>query len=112
MKTQFGLGVLSFPSVFDTLGMIPGVIMLLVIGCIATWSSYMVGVFKVNHREVYGVDDVGRLMFCRVGREVLAAAFLGRMLPCWSGPADRRRRICAGYWLRDAELVDFSQRPL
>jgi hypothetical protein len=46
MKTQIGLGVLSIPLNFDVLGMIPGVICLLVIGGITTWSDYQVGVIK------------------------------------------------------------------
>lgn len=78
IKTQMGLGVLSFPYVFDKLGMIPGVIILLSVAGITTWSNYIVGVFKVNHRHIYGVDDVGQLLFGRIGREVLAIAFMGR----------------------------------
>lgn len=78
MKTQIGLGVLSFPSVFETLGMIPGVIILCAVAAITTWSNYIVGVFKLNHGYIYGVDDVGMLLFGRVGKEVLAIAFMGR----------------------------------
>jgi amino acid permease len=37
MKTQIGLGVLSIPLVFDTLGMISGIIILLAITGITTW---------------------------------------------------------------------------
>ena len=37
MKTQIGLGVLSIPLVFDTLGMIPNIIVLLAIAIITTW---------------------------------------------------------------------------
>jgi len=79
MKTQIGLGVLSFPSVFDTLGMVPGVILLCTIAGITTWSNYIVGVFKLNHRHVYGVDDAGQLMFGRIGKELFAIAFMGSM---------------------------------
>ncbi|KID93116.1 Amino acid transporter, transmembrane, partial [Metarhizium majus ARSEF 297] len=75
MKTQIGLGVLSIPSVFDTVGLIPGVILLLVIGTITTWSAYMIGVFKLRHRQVYGIDDAGGLIFGRIGREVFGVAF-------------------------------------
>ncbi|KAJ3515165.1 hypothetical protein NM208_g14999 [Fusarium decemcellulare] len=75
MKTQIGLGVLSIPSVFDALGIIPGVILLCVIGGITTWSDYIVGIFKLRHPEVYGIDDVGRLIFGRIGREVMTVAF-------------------------------------
>lgn len=70
MKTQIGLGVLSIPSVFDTVGLIPGVILLLVIGTITTWSAYMIGIFKLRHRSVYGIDDAGGLLFGPIGREV------------------------------------------
>ena len=37
MKTQIGLGVLSIPLVFNTLGMIPGIIILICIATITTW---------------------------------------------------------------------------
>ncbi|KAL6407960.1 amino acid transporter [Ilyonectria robusta] len=75
MKTQIGLGVLSIPSAFDTLGIVPGVICLCTIAAITTWSDYMVGVFKLRHPQVYGIDDAGGLMFGRIGRETLAVAF-------------------------------------
>ncbi|KAF1956431.1 putative amino acid transporter, partial [Byssothecium circinans] len=75
MKTQVGLGVLSIPAVFNALGLIPGVICLLVIGAITTWSNYMIGVFKRNHPEVYSIDDVGQMIFGRAGREILAFVF-------------------------------------
>ncbi|KAJ5087340.1 hypothetical protein N7456_010956 [Penicillium angulare] len=75
MKTQIGLGVLSIPSVFDTLGMIPGVVILCVVASIATWTSYMVGIFKLKHPEVYGFEDAGALMFGRIGKEIFGIAF-------------------------------------
>ncbi|KAE8154133.1 transmembrane amino acid transporter protein-domain-containing protein [Aspergillus avenaceus] len=75
MKTQIGLGVLSIPAAFDALGLVPGVIVLLVIATITTWSDYMIGIFKIRHREIYGIDDVGSLIFGRIGREVFGFAF-------------------------------------
>lgn len=81
MKTQIGLGVLSIPAAFDVLGLIPGVICLLAIGGITTWSNYMVGVFKMNHREVYGIDDATKLMFGPVGREIFRLGF--SLCMCW-----------------------------
>ena len=42
MKKQIGLGVLSILLVFDTLGMIPGVICILAIAIITTCSDYNV----------------------------------------------------------------------
>ncbi|KAF5022675.1 hypothetical protein F66182_5223 [Fusarium sp. NRRL 66182] len=75
-KTQIGLGVLSIPQTFDSLGMIPGIICLLTVAVITTWSDYMIGVFKRKHPEVYGIDDAGYIMFGRVGREVIATVFM------------------------------------
>ncbi|KAJ5464858.1 uncharacterized protein N7458_000544 [Penicillium daleae] len=71
MKTQIGLGVLSIPSAFDALGLVPGVICLIIIAVTMSWSGYMVGVFKLNHREVYGIDDATGLIFGPIGREIL-----------------------------------------
>lgn len=44
MKTQLGLGVLSIPVVFDTLGLVPGVLSLGAIAAITSWVGYMIGV--------------------------------------------------------------------
>jgi len=76
MKTQIGLGVLSIPATFDALGLIPGVICLCIVAIITTWSDYMVGVFKLRHRDVYGIGDVGMLLWGRVGKEFFEAAFI------------------------------------
>ncbi|KAL4735371.1 transmembrane amino acid transporter protein-domain-containing protein [Aspergillus similis] len=76
MKTQIGLGVLSIPSAFDTLGLIPGLICMLAIAVITTWSDYMIGVFKLNHREVYSIADAGGLMFGRIGKLFFGGAFV------------------------------------
>jgi len=52
MKTQIGLGVLSIPYVLETLGIVPGIICLLAIAVITTWSDYVVGTFKKAHPDV------------------------------------------------------------
>ncbi|KAF4969448.1 hypothetical protein FSARC_3306 [Fusarium sarcochroum] len=75
MKTQIGLGILSIPSAFDILGIIPGIICLLAMAVITTWSDHIIGVFKLKHPEVYGIDDAGGLLFGRVGREALGVGF-------------------------------------
>ncbi|KAL0941384.1 amino acid transporter [Colletotrichum truncatum] len=75
MKTQIGLGVLSIPKTFHSLGIVPGVIALILIAGITTWSDYIVGVFKLNHPSVYSIDDVGGLLFGAIGREFFAVVF-------------------------------------
>lgn len=76
LKTQIGLGVLSIPQTFDTLGMIPGLICLLIIGAITTWSDYIVGIFKLNHPSVYGIDDVGGKLAGKPGKIFMGIAFV------------------------------------
>ena len=76
IKTQIGLGVLSIPQVLDTLGMGPGLVVVIAIGVITTWSNYTIGVFKKNHPSVYGIDDVGFKLFGRPGREFFYVVFV------------------------------------
>lgn len=76
LKTQIGLGVLSIPLAFDALGIIPGIICLLAIAIVVTWSNYMVGVFKRRHPEIYSISDVGRLIFGFWGNLILGVAFV------------------------------------
>lgn len=90
LKTQIGLGVLSIPQVFDALGLIPGVICLLVISGMTMFSNYMVGSFKLRHPDVYGIDDVGRKLFGRIGYELFGiifalCEFLPLILTCGCG---------------------------
>lgn len=75
LKTNLGLGVLSIPAIFDTLGMIPGVICIIAMATITGWSQYMIGVFKRNHPEVYGIEDVAGMMWGPIARELIGAAF-------------------------------------
>lgn len=72
---MIGLGVLAIPGAFDTLGLIPGVICLLTVATMTWWSMYVVGMFKLSHREVYAIDDAGYIMFGTVGRDFLGVAF-------------------------------------
>ncbi|KAF4420387.1 neutral amino acid permease [Fusarium acutatum] len=74
MKTQIGLGVLSIPATFNALGMIPGIICLLAVAVITTWSNWIVGLFKLRHRHVYAIDDAGEMMFGVVGKEFFGFA--------------------------------------
>lgn len=98
-KTQIGLGVLcvapssspprswtltssllrsSIPSVFQTVGIIPGVIILITLAVLTTWSGWVIGNFKLRHPEVYSLSDCGRLMFGWVGDEVFGLAYFLR----------------------------------
>ena len=55
--------------------MAPGIIILILVAAITTWTGYVIGTFKLNHPSVYGIDDAGGIVFGRIGREILATAF-------------------------------------
>ncbi|POY71025.1 hypothetical protein BMF94_5950 [Rhodotorula taiwanensis] len=75
MKSQIGLGVLAIPSVFHTLGLAPGIIILVVIGALTTYADWYIGMFKLKHPQVYSVSDCGQLMFGKVGGELFGIAY-------------------------------------
>ncbi|CZT18855.1 related to neutral amino acid permease [Ramularia collo-cygni] len=75
LKTQIGLGVLSIPSVFDTLGLVPGIICLLIIAFMTGWSAWVIGKFKLKHPEVYGIDDVGGILLGKPGRIIVGIIY-------------------------------------
>ncbi|GAA5998476.1 uncharacterized protein JCM10292_002723 [Rhodotorula paludigena] len=74
-KSQIGLGVLSIPSVFSTIGLVPGIIVILAMAVITTWTLLVVGDFKLRHPEVYSLSDCGQLIFGRVGAEIFGFAY-------------------------------------
>ncbi|GAA6006488.1 uncharacterized protein JCM10292_003791 [Rhodotorula paludigena] len=86
MKSQIGLGVLSIPSVFHSLGLAPGIIILIVIAILTTWTDYYIGIFKMKHPTVYSVADCGKLMFGRFGQELFGIGYW-LLMTCIAGSA-------------------------
>lgn len=85
-KSQIGLGVLGIPQVFATVGMFPGLVILFAIAIMTSWSSYVIGRFKVKHPEVHSIGDAGMLLWGPVGREVLGG-FYWLYMTCSAGSA-------------------------
>lgn len=50
------LGILSLPSVLATVGMVPGVILILGLGILATYSGYVIGQFRLEYPWVRDVS--------------------------------------------------------
>ncbi|GAA5838423.1 hypothetical protein JCM11251_004933 [Rhodosporidiobolus azoricus] len=81
MKAQMGLGVLSIPSVFHVLGLLPGILILLFIGGLNTYTQwFLAGPFKRRHPQCYTLADAGYLMAGAWGREVIGAAYWLHMM--------------------------------
>ncbi|CAL1705414.1 unnamed protein product [Somion occarium] len=68
------LGILSLPSVFATLGIVGGCILVLTLGAAATASGYVIGKFKLRYPHVHNMADAGEILAGPIGREFLGAA--------------------------------------
>ncbi|CAF9914605.1 hypothetical protein IMSHALPRED_001958 [Imshaugia aleurites] len=68
------LGVLSLPSVLASIGLVPGVILIIGLGIIATYTGYVIGQFKLAHPRVHNMADAGEVMAGRIGREIFGGA--------------------------------------
>ena len=65
-------GMLSLPSSLATVGIAPGIILIVFLGSFATYTSYLLVNFKLRHPEVHNMGDAGFILFGPIGREVLA----------------------------------------
>lgn len=52
--------------------MIPGLILIIFLGIFATYTSWLLVKFKMNHPEVHTMGDAGNILFGPIGRELLA----------------------------------------
>ncbi|GAA5944908.1 hypothetical protein JCM10213_001811 [Rhodosporidiobolus nylandii] len=75
VKSQIGVGVLGIPSSFETLGLYPGIIILLFFGVTTTWTDYYLGRFKLKYPQVYSLHDAGQLMFGPVGANIFGISY-------------------------------------
>lgn len=62
---------LSIPSTFAQLGMVAGVLCTVGLGLIAIYTSYVIGQVKIKYPEVSNYADAGKLMWGRVGYEIV-----------------------------------------
>jgi hypothetical protein len=64
--------MLSLPSSLAVVGIVPGIILIVFLGVFATYTSWLLVKFKMNHPEVHTMGDAGFILFGPIGREVLA----------------------------------------
>lgn len=65
------LGILSLPQAMATLGVIPGLILLVSLGAMASYSGYVIGQFKLRHPHIHSMGCAGEVLFGRLGGEIL-----------------------------------------
>ncbi|PPJ52493.1 hypothetical protein CBER1_10710 [Cercospora berteroae] len=59
---QVGIGILSLPSFLHTVGLIPGIIAIISLGVLATYTAYILIQFWRRYPTIRDVVDVGRIM--------------------------------------------------
>lgn len=69
------IGILSLPSVLGTIGIVGGLITLIGLGLVATYTGYVIGQFKLAYPHVHNMADAGEVLFMPLGPR---AAAIGR----------------------------------
>ncbi|KAB8257399.1 transmembrane amino acid transporter protein-domain-containing protein [Aspergillus pseudonomiae] len=73
------LGVLSLPAAVATLGLVPGVILIVGLGLLALYTGYNIGLFRERYPHIQSLADAGEILLGRFGRELFG---LGQFLFC------------------------------
>ncbi|KAF2223334.1 amino acid transporter [Elsinoe ampelina] len=68
------LGILSLPAVISKMGFIPGVLLIVGFGAMATYSGYITGQFKMAHPSVHSFADAGYMIFGKWGEYIISVA--------------------------------------
>lgn len=68
------LGILSLPSVLASVGLVAGIILIVGLGILATYTGYTIGQFRMAYPHVHNMADAGEVLLGVVGREVFGAA--------------------------------------
>ncbi|KAJ4365222.1 hypothetical protein N0V83_008840 [Neocucurbitaria cava] len=72
LAENVSLGVLSLPQALAILGLIPGLLCILFLGLIATYTGWIIGEFKLAYPHVHSFADCGQLIGGPILREVFA----------------------------------------
>ncbi|OJJ35890.1 hypothetical protein ASPWEDRAFT_51816 [Aspergillus wentii DTO 134E9] len=75
-----GLGALSIPSAFASLGMVAGVLCCVGIGLIAIYTSYVIGQVKLAFPAVRHYGDAGALLMGSFGSELFTAMLILQLI--------------------------------
>ncbi|KAF7712097.1 Transmembrane amino acid transporter protein [Penicillium ucsense] len=73
------LGVLSLPTAIATLGMVPGVILIVGLGLLATYTGYNIGLMRERYPHIQNLADAGEILLGPFGRELFGT---GQFLFC------------------------------
>ena len=69
IHTEVGIGILSLPSVFQRIGLVPGLIAVLGIGLLSTYTAYVMLLYWRRYPHIDNMPDAMRVL----GGKILAA---------------------------------------
>ncbi|KAH7142710.1 transmembrane amino acid transporter protein-domain-containing protein [Dactylonectria estremocensis] len=70
-KFQIGLGALSLPSTFHTLGFFPGIFCFIIISLISTVAGYLCGNARQYYPHMHSIGDAAELLFGKGARDLV-----------------------------------------
>ena len=68
------LGILSLPKAMANVGIIPGLILLVCLGAMASYSGFVIGQFKMRHPHIHSFACAGEVLFGKWGKRILGWA--------------------------------------
>ena len=71
------LGILSLPSVLAAIGIVGGLILLISLGIIATYTGYVIGQFKMAYPHIHNMADAGEVLFAPLGMGAIGREAFG-----------------------------------
>ncbi|KAI8710241.1 Aa-trans domain-containing protein [Fusarium sp. LHS14.1] len=77
LTNQVGLGVLSLPGVLKTLGLVPGTVAIIGLGCLSWYTAFELKLFYDRHPHVLSIVDMARIVG---GRGFACVAAFGMIL--------------------------------
>ncbi|KAF4949573.1 hypothetical protein FSARC_13438 [Fusarium sarcochroum] len=71
------LGILSLPSVLATVGLVPGIVLILVMGCLSTYSGLVLAEFRAQYPFVQNFGDAVEVIGKSIGMGRVFQEFFG-----------------------------------
>ncbi|KAJ5116035.1 hypothetical protein N7456_000383 [Penicillium angulare] len=62
IHTEVGIGILSLPSVFQKIGLIPGLLAILGVGTLSTWTAYVMLLYWRRYPHIDNLPDALRVL--------------------------------------------------
>ncbi|CAO1623198.1 unnamed protein product [Sympodiomycopsis kandeliae] len=76
-KLQIGIGVIGLPGTFDTLGFFPGLLSLILLCIITTYTGILAGKIRLHYPEIHSPAELGGVLFRgnRIAIELFGIAY-------------------------------------